>query len=383
MRIIFLAAAFLACGPTLSRAQAPVVGIWELDETSGLVATDSGPRGSHGHLLGFTNDPAQWVAGRLGNGLLFDGADDQVRLAGRPFYTGLGASFSVCFWVNGTAVSDERVLCLGSSMSDTPLFSFGCGLATAGGVDKLRVYARNQQNQSSARYSSVPVFDQTWHHVAYVETSGQARLYIDGVLDPALMDDRFGLRGTRTATHGTYPFDLVALGAVVRPSSCCFWNGILDSVHIYSCAIGASDVAIVRGGGRASACAPSMGEYGLGCGPGPLELYGAGSPILGGSGLFFTMRGAAPFASASLNIGSSPLAPLDLGGFGLSGCTLYDPSATLIAVGACDAFGSFNGIGIPVPNLPGLLNAVINFQGITVAPGSILTSHAVLAVLAR
>lgn len=383
MHFALFTAAALLCTAALSPAQAPVVGIWEFDETSGLVAADSGPLGNHGNLVGFANDPAQWVSGRIGNGLQFDGADDHVRLAGRPFYTGLGASFSVCFWVNGNAVSDERVLCLGSSLSDTPLYSFGCGLATAGGTDKLRVYARNQQNQSSARYSSMPVFDQTWHHVAYVETSGQARLYIDGVLDPAVMEDRFGARGTRTPTHGTYPFDVVALGAVIRPSSCCYWSGVLDALHIYSCAIGANEIAIVQNGGRASSCAPSMGEYGLGCGPGPLELYGAGSPILGGNGLYFTMRGGAPFASASLNLGSSPLAPLDLGGFGLTGCTLYDPSATLIGVGACDAFGSFNGIAIPVPNLPGLQNVVVNVQGITVAPGAIQTSHAVLAVLAR
>jgi hypothetical protein len=36
-----------------------------------------------------------------------------------------------------------------------------------------------------------------------------------------------------------------------------------------------------------------------------------------------------------------------------------------------------------VPNVSALQGLVVNVQGITVAPGSILTSHAVLAVLAR
>ena len=61
-------------------AQRPVIGIWKFDETAGLAAADSGPLGNGGNLVNFFNDPAQWVPGRFGNALQFDGTANYVDL---------------------------------------------------------------------------------------------------------------------------------------------------------------------------------------------------------------------------------------------------------------------------------------------------------------
>lgn len=365
-------------------AQTPLIGIWQFDETAGLTAADSGPHGNSGALFNFTNDPQQWIAGMSGNALAFDGSDDYVEMqtnVGLPFYTGRGDTFSVCLWVNGSATSDDRVLSLGSSTSDTPLFTLGTGSVAAGHTGKLRVYVRNDQGVSSDRNSAATVFDNTWHHIAYVETSGQAYLYVDGVRDTANFDDRFATRGTRGTQHGTYTLDKVALGAVVRPSTCCHWQGAVDSLQIYGFALNEADVNTVMTGGSPGACRASVGEYGVGCGPGPLDLYAAGQAVIGSSGFLFTMRGGPANAAAMLGIGAGRVAPLDLAGFGFPGCSLYPANVAFVQVGMLNAYGSSGAIPLAIPNIPSLACTTIAFQGVGIGASGAAFSNAIVAML--
>ena len=382
-----LALPLLLCAAVASSAaaQSPVIGIWDFDESSGLTTADSGPYANQGALLNFTNDPLQWTSGVRGNALTFDGVDDHVQVAmngGLPFYNGLGATFSICLWVKGQPSDDDRVLSLGNASADTQLFTFGTGQTSSTSTDKLRIYVRNDQNVSSERISDSVVFDGTWHHVAYVEASGQARLYVDGVPDAANVDDRFVRRGTRGAAHGSYTFDRLGLGGVLRLSSCCYWAGSIDDLRIFGCVLSQADVATVMAGTLPTLCRASIGEYGVGCGPGPLELQAAGSPQVGGPGMLFMMRGGQPNATALLNLGIGVLAPFDLTAVGVPGCQLYAPTGTMVAVGTLNGFGSSSmAVPIPIPNAPGLNSISASFQAITLAPSGPALSNAIVTVL--
>jgi len=365
-------------------AQLPVVAVWPLDETAGFVARDSGPLGNHGNLFNFTNDPTQWVTGMRGNALSFDGVDDYVEVPvgrGLPFYDGRGAAFSVCMWVNGSPTDDDRVLCLGSSSSNTPLFSLGTGSATLNNASKLRVYVRNDAGIASARYSSFDVFDNTWHHVVYTETSGQGTLYVDGVRDPANFDDRFGVRGTRSLDHGTYTLDKCALGNVLRPAPCCFYQGILDDVHVYGFALAPADVQAVHNGSVPGPCRSSIGEYGVGCGPGPLDLYATGTAALGGPGLTFSVRGGRPNAPALLFFGLGGAVPLDLSALGYPQCRLYTPRVDNVPMGVLSPWGTLTGVPFSIPNLPTLACLRVVFQAVDVERRQADFSNAIVAVL--
>ncbi|MBI5850305.1 MAG: LamG domain-containing protein, partial [Planctomycetes bacterium] len=233
---------------TLGFAQSPITGDWRLDSTSGFVALDSSPNGHLGTLAGFTNDPAQWIAGRFGNALAFDGVDDRVEFAARggiPFFTGRGEAFTLALWVRGAPADGDRILALANTAQQAPLFALGTGRAAAGTTSRLELLVRNDQGIESVRTSSRTVFDGAWHHVAYVETAGSARLYVDGVIDPANFDDRFGARGSRSVGYGTYTFDKLALGAVVQAQSSAHFAGALDDVQVYRCALSAIDVTTI------------------------------------------------------------------------------------------------------------------------------------------
>lgn len=365
-------------------AQAPVIAVWNLDETSGFVARDSGPLGNHGNLFNFTNDPMQWVGGVRGSALAFDGVDDYVELPvgrGLPFYDGHGAAFSISMWVNGAATDDDRVLCLGSSVSNTPLFSLGTGAASLNNTTKLRVYVRNDAGVATARYSSFDVFDNTWHHIVYTETSGQGTLYVDGVRDPANFDDRFGARGTRTLEHGVYTLDKCALGTVLRPTLCCYYQGVLDDVQIYGFPLTPADVQVVRGGGVASVCRSGIGEYGVGCGPGPLDLYATGSAMLGGPGLLFSVRGGRVNAPALLCFGVGPAVAVDLAGLGYPQCRLYTPQSNCLAMGVLSQSGTLTGVPFPIPNIAALACYRVVFQALDVERRQADFSNAIVVVL--
>ena len=66
-------------------ASADLVGYWSFDEGAGTVANDGSGNNNHGDVMG----GAQWVAGKMGGALAFDGADDMVvvnQASGLPLY---------------------------------------------------------------------------------------------------------------------------------------------------------------------------------------------------------------------------------------------------------------------------------------------------------
>jgi len=66
------------------------VGYWKLGETSGITALDATGNGNDGTLNG---DP-QWVAGRLGGALEFDGDGDYVDCGDDPIFNITGPNHS-------------------------------------------------------------------------------------------------------------------------------------------------------------------------------------------------------------------------------------------------------------------------------------------------
>ncbi|MBI5849773.1 MAG: LamG domain-containing protein [Planctomycetes bacterium] len=361
-------------------AQSPQLGIWNFDSSSGFAAIDSSARGNHGVLRNFTNDPAQWVVGRFGNALRFDGVDDVVEFApanGLPFFTGGGEAFSVCVWVRAAPGDDQVVLALGSSTATSTAFAIGSGRASLGTAGRVQLRVRNDAAVASTRTSQGVAFDGAWHHLAYVEQAGQGRLYLDGVLDPANFDDRFGVRGARTPAYGGYPFDTISLGGT--RSLCCPLAGTLDELQVYATALSASDVAAIVAGGAATRYRASVGELGVGCGPAPLELFALGVPAIGGRGVTFAMRGGHPGGIALLGVDVGRVVPADLSRFGFPGCSLYSTDPEFVAMGVFDAGGSIASAQLPVPITANLDGVRFVFQGVAASPAGIAFSQALVA----
>ena len=224
---------------TLAAGGAPVTGAiahWELNETSGGLAADATGNGHVGTLVNFSGNP--WGVAQHGGGLAFDGSNDYVDVAvggALPVFDGSGAAYSIGLWVKGPPRDDDRVYSEGSSQGNSPLLTLGTGRNSNGTTDRFQVFIRNDGGGVLLnQQTQTPVFDNTWHHVTWIDAGGMASVYVDGVLDPVSFS--YSISGTWSSMNR------VSLGAVLRAGTCCHMQCELDDVRVYDRALLPSEV---------------------------------------------------------------------------------------------------------------------------------------------
>jgi hypothetical protein len=206
--------------------------------------------------------------------------------------------------VNAPAQNDKRIYSEGNStgaFGSGPLFTLGSGTNLQ---SNLRVYIRDDALSTQLAVQSVsPVFDGTWHHMAWVDDgAGAGRLYVDGVLDAADFSYTPG---------GTYTFDRVALGAVLRATACCLMSGMLDDVRVYPFGLTGTDVALVMGnatlgtGFQTNQPGASLDVNGFSA------SYASAGRVTVAQGAAFTLNlsttlGGFPWELASVNVPATP-----------------------------------------------------------------------------
>jgi len=94
-----------------------------------------------------------------------------------------------------SAQADRRVFSEGTpsppaearrSILRTSTRSFNIGTHNTGADGTLDIFIRGDQgaNPINHGHTARTAFDDTWHHVAWVDDDGNARVYIDAVRDP-------------------------------------------------------------------------------------------------------------------------------------------------------------------------------------------------------
>jgi len=125
----------------------------------------------------------------------------------------------------------------------------------------------------------------------------------------------------------------------------------------------------------------SIGDFGVGCGAGPLDLVGSGSASLGGAGLQLDLQQGQPGSIAFVVCGLGPIQQLDLTPAGFPGCTLYPQGFASAVLGVVDPAGNAPGFLFPIPNNPALTYAKLNCQGAALTATGLELSDVVLATL--
>lgn len=364
---------------TLAAQQSPYAGEWPLDGVVPGVAVDLAGA-NDGVLNNFAANP--WVTGVHANALAFDGVDDWVMTAQQtaPIFDGLGSPYSVSFWVKGPQQSNKFIYAEGATTSNNPIILFGSGLFAVD-QDKFRVLVRNQQGVVALEgISDAPVFDNTWHHVVFVDNSGQCACYIDGVpdtgsftYDPA--------RAPGMPGFGSYPLNTATMGALRRGALCCFLTAEVDDLRLYRFAMTSNDVLLAGLGVQLLPPSASIGHYGLGCGTGPLQIVGSGSAQIGGSGVDVRLQSGQPGSLGIYGLDLGDIVPTDLSVLGFAGCTLYPANPLTLFAGVFDAAGMVPTLNIPVPANTALLMMQLNSQGAALVGSSLEFSNVVLATL--
>lgn len=200
-----------------------LVAFWKFNESIGTSAKDS-KNANDGTLI---NGPA-WVAGKMGNGISFNGTNSYVSA---PHVALDNRSFTITGWIkaNNLAASQTwfgqidslagtKALHLRLLTTGALYFGFfGWDLPTAAGI----------------------ISPGTWYHVAYVYTNTSPsvrQIYANGIL--LATDSPPPFTGTVGATN---------IG-VWDPSVSEYWNGFVDDVRVYNRALSASEIQQIAAG---------------------------------------------------------------------------------------------------------------------------------------
>jgi len=178
LRSAFLLALGLIISP-ITHAQTSIrdglVAEWNFDETSGLTTSD-GTGINHGALNNFADDDSQWVTGKVGGAIAFDGTN-YVEVPDAP---AIGADvrdgLTVMAWFKSDVPLDGAGA--GNRMLEKGNNYFFLQGVSPGGMNLL---VKNGGANFTAGITDSLEADQ-WHHIAGVFDGTTAKTYIDGQL---------------------------------------------------------------------------------------------------------------------------------------------------------------------------------------------------------
>jgi len=228
-----------------AQAQEPdLLGWWKLDDGTGTVAADSSGNGIDGVFVG---DP-EWVAGKFGSGLEFDGqGGERVSLGNLDVDAG-AISLTCWFFADtlDTPGQDPRMIskAFGGGTNDH-IWMMSC--SRQDGEKRLRFRLKTNDGgqvttliggQGTPEERVIPVGE--WGHATATWDGTTMRVYLNGIETGSA--DRGGsavfVDPAVGAAFGNQP-----VGGENRP-----WDGILDDIRIYTKALSAEEIAQVMQG---------------------------------------------------------------------------------------------------------------------------------------
>ncbi len=314
-----LACAELSFG-TLTEVVDGLVHHWSMDQTTGLVALDTGSA-RNGALVGFENDDdAQWVRGVCDTGLDL-GADGTINNYVEANIAALSASetggFTVAMWLN----PGEQILTPGEyQLLSTPNDLVGFTLMNFTGEERHdRVLLFWDGVLPDLHVGTTTLEPGNWYHVAITSTGsgGDKLYYINGELEEQtlFLPSRGGVEGFHPGFRDGWPEGIARIGAIGAGART--HDSILDDVRIYDRALEEDEITEIM-----QECDPVICE--------PLVLENV-SPQDGGS-----------FHDAASGIGFDVSTPNGEDGF-----TLTPENITLVLNGV-DVSGDLRVAGTPV-----------------------------------
>jgi len=207
-----------------------IVGWWKLDEGAGTSALDSSDHGNHGLLCG----SPQWVAGKIGSALKFDGTDDYVDCGNSDVLNfGIG-DWTVSAWIRTiqSSIGEENkgtIFANGGDYGGGIRYKLALGERILGAI----TLTTDDHSVKCEATGSVLVNDDSWHHVLGMRNGTDLFVYIDGVLDGcSTVPDGYDLSGTSQCNAYIGVIRNRSNGILIK-----HFEGLIDEVRVYNHAL--------------------------------------------------------------------------------------------------------------------------------------------------
>jgi hypothetical protein len=211
-----------------------VVGVWLLDDGQGKTAVDSSKNAYDGKITG-----GQWVAGKFGKALEFDGKTDNVEVPDAKELDAIPQITVVC-WVNYGKEPPQNYAPVGKE----PLYRFIIGKGGSGHF--VAATAANGWYSAGTVASGAGITPGEWHHLAGTYDGNKVRFYVDGKLAGEgpqniagdLLDNGAGFTIAKTTANNVD-----------------FFAGVIDDIAVFKVAISEEDIKNIMAVGLANAIA--------------------------------------------------------------------------------------------------------------------------------
>ena len=221
-----LVMALVVIASSVSRGADPTLaGWWKFDEGSGATANDSSGNENHGT---FNGDP-QWVNGKFGKALKFDGGSDYLDVPDSDSLDINGDQLSIVAWINGESWSlAKHIVRKIADEAASPIYVFRVQ------PDQVRAILSTSAGNTTIQGATVLPTNE-WVHVALAYDGGEARIYVNGELDVSS-----NVSGEITQSNNELR---IGLG---DPAG--YFHGTIDDVRIYNKALTQEGIqAIMQG----------------------------------------------------------------------------------------------------------------------------------------
>ena len=215
-----------------------LVGYFPFDDGNGDSLAEVTGNGNAGELFNFEGDNSEWVEGKIGGALSFDGIDDYVIAPEMPI-ADTALSVSIWGYANDAPTWGSLVKNWGGSLVGQ--FHFGLG---QGAADTLNIFVtQDDQTAFNAGTDVDPIELEEWEHYAFVAdpATEMVSLYRNGeVVDEQSYD------GTFTTSPNS---DAIGIGVKTDNSgefsdggNPGYWDGLLDDLGIWHRALTEEEV---------------------------------------------------------------------------------------------------------------------------------------------
>ncbi len=216
----------LSFGNSLTAVAGPLVGPGQTGTSNAM--TFNGTR-----YLGLTN--------AANSGALFPNAFSSES-NGLPIWR--AGTYSILFWVKGAAQTAKFVFTEGNTNNTGPIFILQTGQAAANNA-KLDAILRGDSGAVyiNHAFTASAVFDNNWHHVAWVDNRGKVSIYVDGNLDANSATFNY------TYQDGGLTLNTLGIAALLRTTVAASFSGSMDEVALWERTLSQAEVNQVRTGG--------------------------------------------------------------------------------------------------------------------------------------